>query len=310
MAYSPSRRSEDRNVRDRRDDRGTRRRSRSREVRGYRRPSPGRPSPRNPHHLTFNQPNRDSYRRRDRSYDRHDDRRDDRRSGRRDRSRDRKRSRDRSPVRDRRDDRDRYRDSRDSYDNRDRKRPRRSPSPRRDDRARDAGRDRDRRTPARTSERGSEVCGDDILQGDSELLTRQTPRPSTANVDTAAVEKQAEEKRKQEERRAKMEAWKAKLLAEKAQGSGSPAAATPPVTAAENAPSRDSTPASKPDPKESSGESVQQQLSRKMRKANHSVAMSPFRPQHSSKSPAFQDVAHRTLHPSLQSYPPRLQGLV
>jgi ATP-dependent RNA helicase DDX46/PRP5 len=91
---------------------------------------------------------------------------------------------------------------------------------------------------------------DTTLQGDSDPLTRQTPRPSTANVDTAAAEKQAEEKRKQEERRAKMEAWKAKLLAEKSQGSGPPAAATPPVTAAENAPSRDSTPAGKPDPKE------------------------------------------------------------
>ncbi|GAB7325129.1 hypothetical protein MBLNU13_g09212t1 [Cladosporium sp. NU13] len=205
MAYSPSRRSEDRHVRDRRDDRGTRRRSRSRER------------------------DRDSYRRRDRSYDRYDDRRDDRRSGRRDRSRDRKRSRDRSPVRDRRDERDRYRDSRDSYDNRDRKRPRRSPSPRRDDRARDAG--RDRRTPARTSERGSE-----------------TPRPSTANVDTAAVEKQSEEKRKQEERRAKMEAWKAKLLADKAQAPGS--TATPSAATPENVPSKESTPVGRPDPKE------------------------------------------------------------
>jgi ATP-dependent RNA helicase DDX46/PRP5 len=91
---------------------------------------------------------------------------------------------------------------------------------------------------------------DATLQGDSVSLTRQTPRPSTGNIDTAATEKQAEEKRKQEERRAKMEAWKAKLLAEKVQGSGPPAAATPPVTAAENAPSRDSTPASKLDPKE------------------------------------------------------------
>jgi ATP-dependent RNA helicase DDX46/PRP5 len=304
MAYSPSRRSEDRNVRDRRDDRGTRRRSRSREVRGYRRPSPGRPSNRNPHHLTYDQPNRDSYRRRDRSYDRHDDRRDDRRSGRRDRSRDRKRSRDRSPVRDRRDDRDRYRDSRDSYDNRDRKRPRRSPSPRRDDRTRDAGRDRDRRTPARTSERGSEVCADANFQGDSVSLTRQTPRPSTGNIDTAAAEKQAEEKRKQEERRAKMEAWKAKLLAEKAQGSGSPAAATPPASAVEYAPSRDST------LRKSRGESVQQKRSRKMRKANHLVAMLPSRRQHSSKLPAFQDAAHQMLLPNLQSYLPRLQGLV
>ena len=186
MAYSPSRRSEDRHVRDRRDDRGNRRRSRSREVRGFRRPSPRRPSSRNrnPSDLTYTQRDRDSYRRRDRSYDRYDDRRDDRRSGRRDRSRDRKRSRDRSPVRDRRDDRDRYRDSRDSYDNRDRKRPRRSPSPRRDDRARDAG--RDRRTPARTSERGSEVCQNVNPQRRTRSLTKQTPRPSTANVDTAA----------------------------------------------------------------------------------------------------------------------------
>lgn len=245
MAYSPNRRSEDRHVRDRRDDRGPRRRSRSREVRAYTRPSPGHPS-RHVTNLTLNQRERDSYRRRDRSYDRYDDRRDNRRSG-RDRSRDRKRSRDRSPVRDRRDDRDRYRDSRDSYDNRDRKRPKRSPSPRRDDRARDAGRDRDRRTPARTSERGSEVCADTNLQDRPELLTRQTPRPSTANFDTAAAEKQAEEKRKQEERRAKMEAWKAKLLAEKAQGPES--TATPPA-AADNTPSRDSTPAGKPDPKE------------------------------------------------------------
>lgn len=243
MAYSPSRRSEDRHVRDRRDDRGTRRRSRSREVRGYRRPFSRN---RNPSDLTDTQRDRDSYRRRDRSYDRYDDRRDDRRSGRRDRSRDRKRSRDRSPVRDRRDDRDRYRDSRDSYDNRDRKRPRRSPSPRRDDRARDAG--RDRRTPARTSERGSEVCQNLNPQRTTRSLTKQTPRPSTANVDTAALEKQSEEKRKQEERRAKMEAWKAKLLADKAQAPGS--TATPSAATPDNATSKESTPVARPDPKE------------------------------------------------------------
>lgn len=253
MAYSPSRRSEDRHVRDRRDDRGTRRRSRSREVRSYRRASPERQSSsRVSHNLTSTQRDRDSYRRRDRSYDRYDDRRDDRRSVRRDRSRDRdrdrKRSRDRSPVRDRRDERDRYRDSRDSYDNRDRKRPRRSPSPRRDDRARDAGRDRDRRTPARTSERGSEVCSGVVSKTGSNLLTVQTPRPATANVDTAAAEKQAEEKKKQEERRARMEAWKAKLLADKAQGPGS--TSTPPPAAVNDTPSNDSTPASRPDPKE------------------------------------------------------------
>jgi ATP-dependent RNA helicase DDX46/PRP5 len=247
MAYSPSRRSEDRHVRDRRDDRGTRRRSRSREVRGHRRPSPRHPSSRNPSDLTYIQRNRDSYRRRDHSHDRYDDRRDDRRSGRRDRSRDRKRSRDRSPVRDRRDDRERYRDSRDSYDNRDRKRPRRSPSPRRDDRPRDGG-GRDRRTPARTSERGSEVRVDANPQSRTKALTEQTPRPSTANADPAVTEKQAEEKRKQEERRAKMEAWKAKLLAEKAQGSGS--AATPPAATPDNVPSKESTPVGKPDPKE------------------------------------------------------------
>jgi ATP-dependent RNA helicase DDX46/PRP5 len=185
---------------------------------------------------------RDSYRRNDRPYDRYDDRREDRRSGggRRDRSRDRLRSHDRSPVRDRRDGRDKFRDSRDSYDNRDRQRPRRSKSPRRDDRTRDA--DRYSRAPGRTSERGSEVRPIQPVSH-SKLLTLQTPRPRTA-VDPAIAEREAEEKKKQEERRAKTEAWKAKVLAGKSQGTAS--TETPPETAtAAAAPA-----VNKPDPKE------------------------------------------------------------
>jgi ATP-dependent RNA helicase DDX46/PRP5 len=69
-------------------------------------------------------------------------------------------------------------------------------------------------------------------------------------VDPAIAEREAEEKRKQEERRAKMEAWKAKVLAEKSQGTASATATTPVTATANTAPSSDATPVNKPDPKE------------------------------------------------------------
>jgi ATP-dependent RNA helicase DDX46/PRP5 len=68
-------------------------------------------------------------------------------------------------------------------------------------------------------------------------------------VDPAIAEKEAEEKKIQAERRAKLEAWKAKVVAEKAQGTAS--APTPPTTATANAASSsDARPVNKPDPKE------------------------------------------------------------
>jgi ATP-dependent RNA helicase DDX46/PRP5 len=83
-------------------------------------------------------------------------------------------------------------------------------------------------------------------------------------VDPAVAEREAEEKRKQEERRIKMEAWKAKILAERTQGTAP--ASTPPATATANtatanttaavtapanpAPPSDARLVNKPDPKE------------------------------------------------------------
>ena len=68
-------------------------------------------------------------------------------------------------------------------------------------------------------------------------------------MDPAIAEKEAEEKKIQAERRAKLEAWKAKVVAEKAQGTAS--APTPPTTATANAASSsDARPVNKPDPKE------------------------------------------------------------
>ena len=76
-------------------------------------------------------------------------------------------------------------------------------------------------------------------------------------MDPAIAEKEAEEQKIKEERRARLEAWKAKVLAEKSQGTAS--ARTPPATATSNAsaaatpndaPSSDARPINKPDPKE------------------------------------------------------------
>jgi ATP-dependent RNA helicase DDX46/PRP5 len=73
-------------------------------------------------------------------------------------------------------------------------------------------------------------------------------------VDPAIAEKEAEEEKLKAERRAKLEAWKAKvaadkLAAEKSEGAAS--APTPHATAAANAaPSSDARPVNKPDPKE------------------------------------------------------------
>lgn len=255
MAYSPPRRGEDRHARDR----VHRRRSRSREVRRVDAKGPQYTRSRN-QSLTHGQhrrddrerdhrPRRSSPRPRDRSTDRYEPRRDDRRSERRDRSRDRKRSRDASPVRPRREERDRHRDPRDTYDDRDRKRTKRSASPRRDDRARDG------RTPARSSVRDVEVRYGLHYITTQSLLTLQSPRPSTADLEA--------EKAKAQElaaRQAKLAEWRAKILAEKAakEGSipGSPAVQSPAAVSTQHVvTSRSDTadsPAQKPkvDPKE------------------------------------------------------------
>ena len=192
--------------RDRRDDRGPRRRSRSRSIDvSTRYASVGRST--NHNHPQHRHRERDIPRRRDRSIDRRDE--DYHRPVRRDRSRDRRDrhvERERSPDRRRRRSRERdYRDRRD--DSYDRARRRREDST--DSWPRSRGED-SRGMPSTRSElaKAVEVRTRSLLYSDHDAhLFPKTPKPSAPPASTEADKKA--------ERLAKLEAWKKKMAEDK-----------------------------------------------------------------------------------------------